>query len=75
MRNNQPMLKVVWTEVGGPRVVKPTTSGFGHTLIESAIPGAHVEWEFQPSGLICTIEIALSEANGDGAENLQPEEH
>jgi two-component system CheB/CheR fusion protein len=74
-RNNQRMLRVIWTEAGGPRVVKPTTSGFGHTLIESAIPGAHVEWEFRPSGLVCTIEIALSEANGDGAEYLQPEEH
>src|SRR5262249_56449285 len=56
-RNNQRTLRVAWTEVGGARVVQPTPSGFGHTLIESAIPGAHVEWEFRPSGLVCTIEI------------------
>jgi two-component system CheB/CheR fusion protein len=71
MRNNQHMLRLVWTEAGGPRVVRRTTSGFGHTLIEGAIPGAHVAWEFQPSGLVCTIELALSEANGHGAEEPQ----
>jgi two-component system CheB/CheR fusion protein len=65
------MLRLVWTEAGGPRVAKRKTSGFGHTLIESAIPGAHVEWEFQPSGLVCTIELVLSEANGHGAEEPQ----
>jgi two-component system, chemotaxis family, CheB/CheR fusion protein len=74
MRNNQRMLRVVWTEAGGPRAVKPTTSGFGYTLIESGIPGAHVAREYRPSGLVCTIETALLEANGDGAENPQPED-
>lgn len=71
MRNNPHMLRLVWTEAGGPRVARRKASGFGHTLIENAIPGAHVEWEFQPSGLVCTIELALSEANGHGAEESQ----
>jgi len=71
MRNNPHMLRLAWTEAGGPRVARRKTSGFGHTLIENAIPGAHVEWEFQPSGLVCTIELALSEANGHGAEEPQ----
>jgi two-component system CheB/CheR fusion protein len=65
-RNNQHMLRVVWTEADGPRPITPTANGFGHTLIESAIPGAHVKREYRASGLVCTIEIALPEANGDG---------
>jgi len=65
-RNNQHMLRVVWTETDGPRPITPAANGFGHTLIESAIPGAHVKREYRPSGLVCTIEIALPEANGDG---------
>src|SRR5262249_13116434 len=68
MRNNLPMLRVVWTETGGPRASSPKAGGFGHTLIESAIPGAHVEREFRAPGLVCTIEVALSESNGDGLQ-------
>ncbi len=68
MRNNQRTLKLVWKEAGGPRVVRPTTAGSGNTLVDTGIPGAQVEREFRSSGLVCTIELALSErADGDGA--------
>ncbi len=68
MRNNQRILRIVWTETGGPRAVAPAGGGFGHTLIESAIPGARVEPEYRASGLVCTIEVALSETSGDGLQ-------
>jgi two-component system CheB/CheR fusion protein len=66
-RNNERMLKLIWKEGGGPRPGKPKTNGFGNTLIDSVITGAHVEREFRPTGFVCTIEIALQEAADDGA--------
>jgi two-component system, chemotaxis family, CheB/CheR fusion protein len=64
-RNNQHVLKVIWEENGGPRTAKPTAAGFGSTLIDSAIPGAHVERKFRPTGLVCTIDVVLPEAADD----------
>jgi two-component system CheB/CheR fusion protein len=58
-RNDPRILTVVWREQGGPPVQQPTTSGFGSALIENGIPGAAVKREFNPAGLICTIELPL----------------
>jgi two-component system CheB/CheR fusion protein len=66
-RNNERLLKLVWMEGGGPRPSKPKADGFGNTLINSVITGAHVEREFRPAGFVCTLEIALPEAADDGA--------
>jgi two-component system CheB/CheR fusion protein len=65
MRNNRRFLKLIWKEAGGPRVGKPTATGFGNTLVDSVIPGATVEREFLPAGLVCTIEFELLEAADD----------
>jgi two-component system CheB/CheR fusion protein len=73
-RDGGQMLSVVWRETGGPPVTPPTASGRGGALIESALPGAVVRREFHPDGLVCTIEIALTDAsgqaNGSAAESL-----
>ena len=67
LKGNDPrVLKVVWREQGGPKVQKPTTSGFGSALIENGIPGATVKREFKPAGLICTIELPLPNPRGGG---------
>src|SRR5262249_35955351 len=60
-RNNQRYLAFEWKEAGGPVVWKPGAQGFGSTLIDTAIPGAKVRREFQPDGLVCTIEVPLAE--------------
>jgi two-component system CheB/CheR fusion protein len=39
-------------------------SGFGTALIENGIPGATVNREFTPEGLICLIELPLRETTG-----------
>ena len=66
-RNNQPTLTVIWSESGGPPVQPPKTSGFGGVLIENGLPHAVVRSEFRPDGLVCTMEIPLSEAADRGA--------
>lgn len=53
------ILTMVWTEHGGPKVTQPTRTGFGTMLIERGIPDAKVRREFNPDGLVCTIEIPL----------------
>jgi two-component system CheB/CheR fusion protein len=65
-RNNRRTLTVFWTERGGPPVQRPTTSGFGGTLIEKSIPNAIVRREFRPEGVACAIEIPLAEAMNGG---------
>jgi hypothetical protein len=44
------------------------TSGFGSALIENGISSATVKREFKRNGLICSIELPLSEPaeNGSG---------
>jgi two-component system, chemotaxis family, CheB/CheR fusion protein len=66
-QNDPRTLKVIWREQGGPPVQQPGTDGFGSALIENAIPSATVKREFDPAGLICTIELPLGEAGENGA--------
>jgi two-component system CheB/CheR fusion protein len=58
-RTDRKVVRLVWEETGGPHVDRPGPSGFGTSLIDSAIPGAAVSREFRPDGLVCTIEIPL----------------
>jgi two-component system CheB/CheR fusion protein len=63
IRNDQPLLTVVWRESGGPPVTQPNTAGFGTMLIERAIPNATVRREFGANGLVCTIDLPLPKAS------------
>ena len=64
-RNNQTVLHFIWKEQDGPAVNQPDRTGFGSTLIDRGLPGATVTREFLPEGLVCTIELPLTEmANG-----------
>jgi two-component system CheB/CheR fusion protein len=60
-RNRQTVLTVVWKETGGPPASKPTAGGYGSTLIEKGIPKSKVSREFAATGLICTIEVPISD--------------
>lgn len=60
------LLKVVWSEQGGPQVQPPRTSGFGSVLIENGIPSATVERQFNSDGLVCTIEVPLRKPGENG---------
>lgn len=61
------VLRLKWTERGGPAVKKRERKGFGSTVIERGLMlelEAEVHLDFDSSGLVCTIEIPLSGAGG-----------
>lgn len=52
------VLRVQWRETGGPRVQQDRPSGFGTTLIQSALGSAGtVEHRLAPAGVECDIEL------------------
>lgn len=56
-------LNLVWVETGGPSVVTPNRSGFGHRLIDRGFPkelGGMAKLEFNPNGLRGHFSIRLS---------------
>jgi PAS domain S-box-containing protein len=58
------MLRIRWTERGGPPIVAPVRSGFGRLLLERALAsdlGGTVALDFAAEGLRCTIAIPLAE--------------
>jgi two-component system CheB/CheR fusion protein len=65
-RNNQRLLTIIWSELGGPTAKPPTARGFGTSLIEKGIPNATVKREFRAEGMVCTIELPLTETFENG---------
>lgn len=62
VRMSEPnLVKLTWQENGGPAVTPPRSKGFGSLLIERAFGGqiGAAELKFNPTGLTCTLEIAL----------------
>jgi PAS domain S-box-containing protein len=55
-------VRLTWRELGGPLVVPPKRKGFGSFLIERALQGGGgggAKLDFNPNGLICSLEVAL----------------
>ena len=55
-------VRLTWRELGGPLVVPPERKGFGSFLIERALQGSGgggAKLDFNPNGLICSLEVAL----------------
>ena len=58
-------LRMVWQEIGGPVVDRPTAAGFGTTMLCQAIEYQHkgrVELDWRKEGLICRIALPLTSA-------------
>ncbi len=58
-------LLLEWSESGGPPPVEPSRTGYGTQFIQGAVTrelGGKVEMMFQPTGLICMIDIPLGAA-------------
>jgi two-component sensor histidine kinase len=54
------LLRLVWTEAGGPVVALPYRHGYGTGVIRDLIPyelGGEVELLFDPGGLRCTVDL------------------
>ena len=57
-----------WQEIGGPRVSRPTRTGFGSRMIERALAseiGGTAEIEYRPRGVVFTAEAPLPEITKD----------
>jgi len=65
-------LHLTWREAGGPPVAAPTRRGFGSRLIQRGLAAefvGEVRMDFQASGLICQVDVALPAPEpGDWAE-------
>ena len=53
-------IHVVWKEIGGPTVSVPRRRGFGHRMIEAAIPDARVDIVFEPDGLRYELVLPMA---------------
>lgn len=63
----EPRLRLVWRETGGPDVKPAERKGFGSTLIDQGIAhelGGTASLDFDPGGVICTIEFPLGAGRG-----------
>ena len=61
-RKATPCLRMRWEERGGPTVKPPSRRGFGSRMIERALAaelGGVVKTDFQPDGLVCTIDAPV----------------
>src|ERR1700710_3265908 len=69
--NQADLLKLVWTETGGPHVEKPATRGFGTRSVIASIEsqlGGRAEFDWRSEGLICRLSVPL---NGHLAEEAK----
>lgn len=69
--SGRPMLRLTWTESGGPAVAPPTRRGFGRELIEGGV--AHealgrVSLGFPPSGVVCEMIVSLERDEQHGPD-------
>jgi PAS domain S-box-containing protein len=58
-----PLLRIEWTESGGPPVSVPTHKGFGSRLIAQSFTrdlAGRAEMEYLPEGLRCVLEVPLA---------------
>jgi two-component sensor histidine kinase len=62
-------VQVTWSECGGPPVPDPAKRGFGSSFTERLLAGVGgiIAREFQPAGLVCTIEWTRAEPGRSGA--------
>jgi PAS domain S-box-containing protein len=60
-----------WEETGGPPVTEPTRTGFGTRLIQRSLArelGGEVEVRYAPTGVLCLIDVPLTDAPGHAAQ-------
>lgn len=59
-----------WTEIDGPPVTAPLTTGFGSRLLEASARqvGGKVELTFAPTGLKCTIRFSVKRTMSAGPQ-------
>ena len=69
VKGDEPGLRLVWRELGGPPVTAPVRQGFGTKLLRQLVgqQRGQLEQDWRASGLVCTVELPLNEdAAGHG---------
>jgi two-component sensor histidine kinase len=69
-------LRLTWQEDGGPPVKPPDRKGFGSVLIPRSMEqdlGGKVIVEFKPEGVLCVLEMPLSNVAGESSGALREE--
>ena len=67
------MLRLTWTERGGPKVSPPTATGFGSRLLTRSLAAelrGVVRLDFDEAGVVCTIEAPLDHGRLGPASTL-----
>lgn len=62
------LLRLDWTERGGPKTEKPTREGFGLSFVKRSVAyelHGSAELTFKPAGLQCRIEVPMTELRRD----------
>lgn len=62
-RAAEPVVRLCWTERGGPPVAAPIRKGFGSRLIERGLAGAiggEVALVYEPAGVVCRVTAPLA---------------
>jgi two-component sensor histidine kinase len=61
------LVRLIWTESGGPLVRPPSRTGFGTKMIASIFgdSGSSVKLDFDPGGLRCVLQFYLQEENAE----------
>ena len=63
-KDDEPKLRLIWTEAGGPHVVAPVQRGFGSRLIERSARdqlGGEATVDFLPRGAVYTVLCSLED--------------
>jgi len=60
-------LSIEWREEGGPPVTPPERKGFGTRMLGRIFDSERggVTMQFEPSGLVCVLEVELSPRSGE----------
>jgi PAS domain S-box-containing protein len=68
------MLRLVWTERGGPQTTAPERRGLGSTVIESVADqlGGSVEMDWEPDGLRCVLTCGKGTVAASGHHGGAP---
>jgi two-component sensor histidine kinase len=59
-------LRLTWRESGGPPVAPPERQGFGARMIQRGLAaelGGKVSIDFEPSGVVCSVDAPLPQAS------------
>jgi PAS domain S-box-containing protein len=68
------VLRLVWTESGGPAVRPPKERGFGTTLLQRALAGSlrgRTELEWRRDGLVCSVTMPIGTDSLFGGRNTE----